>query len=703
MNDFEHYQAIVPRLSELLLDNCISSSTETRNKMLIYHRASILINQIKKIKNQEEIFPAPEGDSFVTPQQMQCISLLIDFILKNPEILIEIILHELEKENDTQIALIYSSVIPSIYGFYSTAEHISYAFPFFCSLIISVNREIAFSALVPFYCSACTYKFTEYCFDHFVTKFVNDARILTKQISNSIIDEYVSLFIHSLSEAFPLLPHSHQFILRFMQIKGYPINEIIQFFIHRFAAPQLQKFLLSTPHKNQHNKLFTIIKAVDPRLDLYQPLLQAFSSKTIFEIPSAYQAFDLPFLQFIVSTQDADILVQNLVEIHKLPNILRQFVTNNYFSEINLQPLIVKVYIRKPKPVEQSYNWRRVVFDNFKTKKLEDNDLFQRYFLQIQSEVEDFKENPSIFLKSENLLPSEYFKREQIKKILSEKYDMFVDYSINLTVNELIERSKLFENYLVHSLALKTLKSWSKLIEECLKVSAFPVIEENVSAVIKSFSLRQLFKNSILIDKAIDVSAFCIQEFSNKPLQVMILIENFLCYIIGPKTAIIIKSVETRWQKHVVEMRPSIKLPHEFTDKKYNMNKTLLLNEKLWKIVAMFNSISTIPFSMSYFVFLDCIKEIEDLESFISADNNDSITKFALAFADSRQMISRFIIINSIFVKTDRYKNIYNKCSRDPLLWCRLESAILDMISTDTNFISDVLSFQELLIDSKFI
>lgn len=702
MDEFERLRAIVPRVSDQLIDNCVTSSQSTRNKILMYSRASILLSLLKKQKINDSFDPLTDENMRVTPQQIQCTSVLIDYLHNNPQTFIDVIMFWLAKEDPVFTSFTFISVIPSVFGFFSSGELISLAFPFYCSLINSMNKDYVFSALVPFYCNASTYKFVEYVYEHFVQKFVNDVRIQSKQMSNLIIQEYVHLIIQSFAQGFPLLAHPHQFILRFMQTKGYSNHDIIQFFIHRFVYPQLTKYLLSTPHKLQNGKLFTIFKALDPRLNIYQPLLKGFTQKTIYEIPSVFQPFGLQYNLYIMSPADVDILVQALVTLNRLPGVLKQFATNQYFKEITFFPFYVKVYVRKPRPVDQSYNWRKVVFGDVKKTNINESENFEKIWLQIFSDVPDFHLNPMKFLDGDLTDPQQFAKREKIQNILGDKFQDFSDFCLAKTINDLAERAMLFENYLVHNLALNNMKNWLSIIEDFMKICSVPIIEDTINNVIKSFALRQLFKNSSLIDCALEKSLFTINEFSNMPLQTLIIIENLLQYILGPRTTALIKSIEQRWLNKVVELRPTIKLPKEFSNKYKNKNKSLLLNDKLWKIVAKLNAVAAVPFSMSYFVMIDAMKEIYDLENFIKK-KSDSICQFVLAFCDSTELISRFIMINGLFVKTERFKSFYSTRGVIPLYWCRLETSILELLSKDIFLMNEFLAFQEFLIESKFV
>ena len=736
MEKFLNLRKFVPEISDNIIESCYKASVRTRMEIIQNHRASILILQFKKKVSPSDFVPLGNDTmTGIAPQQIQFVSVLIDFIHQNPQILSECLFHNFQLSDKSRFDFMCSSVIPAFYGFFSTAEHLQLAFPFYTLLLTQAPEEIYYDALVPFYCNGCTFKFIELFYQNFALKLCNDIRMTSKSILPKVFQEYFPIMIKAIVDAYPLLPHMHQFLLKYMKTKGFTMEKILHFFIHSFALPQLLRYLNSTPFKSQYSLLLLFARAFNVKSEYCKPLHDVFDDYSIVEIPPAYTVFDTPYIQLLLSRADVDCLMTTLNEMNKLPQSLNSFFEHSYFKTFDNRPFWIKVYSKKPRPVDASYNWRRVVFEevlknkkypkslsisNFEAQNLNDfsesgtvtsrESDFLRIWNQVEIQSDSFGQNPILFLTTEKKTPLECERINTINKLLGSEKEQFLEFAVEQSMKDLESKASSFEDYLVHRLALDSLRKWQNIVNDFLKMMIIPSADELITEKLKHIFPKQLIGNPKLIDEVLESVAGKVDMPITRQLQCVLLIQNMLPLMIGPRTTSHMKAIEVKWQHHIEQIRTQIVLPSVFSNKNKNKNQALLLNQKLWQIISLFGSIRHLQFSSTYFVFSHVLRQIEELKDACNIDSfetgkevdEDSLFQFTIAFSDCPLIITRYILINALVIKQDRFKFMSSNDS-DFVLWSKLETAFLKLLSSDSELMSEILDFQEMLIDAKLV
>ena len=708
MDLFNDLRRFVPNIPDLLVDNCIKTTESIREQAITNNRATILIMQMKKEILPNDLVPISE-DSLITvlPQQIQFISLLIDFLQSNPQILIKCLKDRFQNPDSGQFNYLCFSAIPAIFGFFSSSEHISLSFSFYCLLIGTCTQQLVEKALIPFYSCACTYKYTEAIFNQFAIKFCNDIRLNAKSISQKIIEEYIPLAIQSIKQAFKLLPQQHQFLLKFMKTQGWKDSNIFHFFLHKFTFPQLLRFLKSTPFKNHFPQLVALAKSFTlNRIDILNSLNSIFDDYSIFEIPSAFSVFQIPYTQILISSADVNALVMALLSVNELPKSINPFVTHHYLTKIDHRPFWIKIYSKKPKPADQSYNWRKVVFEEKKLNKTEfspnQSEHFSRMWNQLISECTALGVvHPVLFLTEEPKTPIQKTKQNIINQSTREEHQNFVTYCLDRSLEKLEERAATFETYLVYRLAFKTLSLWLNTINDSLTMIVIPFAETTIEEILSHIMPRQIIGYPKIIDQILEEAATKIDMPITRQLHLLKIVEFILPALLNnSKIQKKVKSIESRWQEHVESMRINIKLPPEFSNRSKNIQKAVALNEKLLSITAHLGSIRTMSISNAFLIFHETLNLIKSFE-FIE-ENTESILQYCIAYCDCSSIITKFIITNSLVVKQDRFA-LMSDPDNDQVLWYKLESSIIRLLASDPDLLNDCLSFQTYLIEGKFV
>lgn len=888
-------ESVVPDVPELLLEGCSHHSAFLREKIIQQQRFSILTLLIQKSDYPTSLLPPKdqllnsihtypeESLSNVSPQQVQFISLLVDFVIKNPNILLKAIQFQyklkgkhklntpsmnrsnslanttksglfnnnhnfsinnhghnndpgmnnsakLPEYNKDLFNMLCYSAVPAFFGHFSSSEHLFYSFPFFCNLVGTLDEEIMDTVLIPYYCNGCTFRFIEAVYAQFGKPFCHDIKLDSKQIQYDKLKQYIKPLVTSVIQSYPLLPHTHQFLLKFMHKRGRNKMLLLNFFVNLFLIPQLLKYVNATPFTSHFMQLKEFAKLIRNDLTPFISVLDVMNSSSFFEVPSAFSVFNDLYSQIILTPIDVHAMMAALTQVNELPKNIMMFKNQLYLKNLNLTPFYVKLYSKKSNSINPSFNWRHLVFSfkgnevfidkkyldlkkapshvdfvseietkidsksnfnsetNFISSSSESIDNKEQSsssetinipnsnIIQNQSSVE--KQNDQITSNNENLnnqnetnkqidttddLQNQAFERmyrelkshceyDQINcinfllgncimledKIRSSsiknnlgptKYSHFLNYVINRELENLAERSRTFESYLIHSLALRNLTEWHLMVETSYVKTVLPIMRENFDFKLKSKQTASQINKQIqqrrqnnstdsiatLIEYLISSS---MGENVNIPLirqlLLMTFVHNFLHLIIPSNVMKKLKDLESTWESHIMQYRESIILPEAFRNSKDNQVTALVFNKRLWGAIQHLCSLKLVKFEWSLSLILETLNQLDELNNAVSlwaknnqknqneikeklfiSQNENSVVQFALAFCDAPLFISRFVIINIFVVKQKAIHNIMTNESKDLLLWSGLESAILKLLSKDVKLMTSFLEFQD--------
>lgn len=701
MEVFNRLSRVVPDIPDLLLDACTKASISTRDRIIADSRAAIIVHRMKTLIQMNDLVPILEDSpENIQPQQIQFVSVLIDYLHITPQILIKCLKDKSTNGDKSDYKLLCWSAIPAIYGFFSTREHISIAFPFYCMVVASCPQNIAIDVLTPLYISATTYKFIEAVYQKFGPKFCHDIRINTAKLPQKIIDEYIPEIIDAIIKSLPLLPQQHNFLIKYMVAQGWAVADVLHFFIHRFTMPQVIRYLRATPFKHHYDHLVQVAKSINIKSESVQKIMNCFETNSIYEIPPAFTVFDIPFMLLLISRKDIDVIIRSLQAINELPKSMDPFLKYSYFTNITSRPFWMRIYSRKPKPIETSYNWRPVVFEDLPNIQPIKDESLSRLWNKIISDCSEFGIHPLNFLNEEPKDPSQLERLRAYNSATSCFGDKFMNYATTKSLELLKANALSFERYLVHNLALQSLTKWLNVVEDELRMFVIPFSENAIQDTLKEINPKKLIRNPRYIDSVLENAASKVDMAITRQLQYLYLIQHMLPILIGPQTNEEMKRIDLNWKQLIEEVRPNFQLPSCFSNRSKNKEQALLLNGRLWRVITLLNSMPTVKFSAIFFIFMKAMRQLDELET--ASKSEDAVTQYALVLTECPFILTRFILINAFFVKQDRFRNM-SDAETHLVLWCRLETAILKILSHDSNFMSQVLEFQEMLIAAKLL
>lgn len=696
----------------------------TIDQVLLKQRITILTPMIQSPRYPTGILPSPEtlipvlhtppisnDSSHVSPQQIQSITTLIEFLHKNVQIFASAVEYRYKQPNKSEFLFLVKSAIPAVFGYFSSQEHISVAFPFYCSLIQTRNQDLTTAALTPFYCSPCTFRFISILYDRFGLKFCLDVRLEKSSIQRSVLTEYINPFIEAIIQTFPLIPQQHQFLLRFMLTSGWSALSVLQFFLNHFVFPQLLRYVKSMPFKNQFKQLKHFAAGLE--LKTLRPIIDHFENVSHFEVPSCVEILSFHYMKLLITTLDVDIIIRSLMGINELPTWISTFVSGNYFQSIDYIPFYLKVYNRKPLPIRSSINWRHVVFPVYPNHEFDDseNPDFSRFWRELSIKCQELKILPLDLLNysaNENSKLNFLSIKErrfalQFQQFLGPRLNDFKQFVLERSLEVLHNKASQFELYLMLNMAHHDLLNYQTEVNNLYRVEILPYCEETITSILKKYIPQKLAlairQNHSLIDKILEEGGRVFKSKVCMQLNYMMIIQYILPYIISDQMNIQLKRIENQWQEMTQNIRITIQLPSVFKDKS-NATRTLLLNQRLWQAIEHLKTIQRVKFAYVLRIMFEGLQMLSGLMQ--SDEGEDLIYQHAIAFSDCPLLISRFLIINSLVVKQPRFHKIAHE-NIDLFIWSKLESAILKLMNNNSELLTNFLSFQDQIILGDFV
>lgn len=369
---------VVPEVPEILLESCSTKSSITRERIIQKQRIITIIPLIHEDQYPNNLIP-PRRELFSTlhispnfssniimPQQLQFITFLVSFIKSHPDLVTKALEMQFSDQHNNLFVFMCYSAIPAFFGFFSSSELVSHGFSFYCSLVsLSSNERLIDQALIPFFCNSCTFRYIEMIFYQFGIQFCHDSHLETKQIQKDLLrKQYLTPLIDSIIQSYPLIPHTHKFLLKYMISNGRNPKSVLHFFLHRFTFPQLLRYFKQTSFTSHFIQLKSLMISLRDDITPCLKIIDIFDSPSLFEVPSMFTVFDSHFTQLLLTSADVHVMMKSLEAVCELPACLKSFRDTSYFTEIKFVPFWVKVFSRNPRPPDSAFNWRRVVFSS---------------------------------------------------------------------------------------------------------------------------------------------------------------------------------------------------------------------------------------------------------------------------------------------------------------------------------------------------
>jgi hypothetical protein len=526
--------------------------------------------------------------------------------------------------------------------------------------------------ILPIFCCFLASRYNEMIYNKFGLAICHDVRLHQATIQKKVLQQYVDLFAAAIKDSFPLQPDPHQFLVRFMIARGWEKHVIVEFLFIEFTLPQLLRHVKATAFPLHFLQLRGLAADLQLLARDFVGLLDCVEKRRSFvEIPQAFTCFGVPFMRLLLTTADVNSMIMSLQQVNEVPRELISFVETQYLAKIDLQPLWIRVYLRKPKPVETSYNWRNVVFTTQMLDVPSNRDFVRmwKHLLEMSGRI---GRDPIDLLTGRNLRYVDMAAWKTVNESLGRNYEESLKYANMQNMHDLQVRSQGFERHLVDLMSLNSLMSWQEVIDgyysrlviptaiaatEALRKEPNCVLDLNRSIMrhIGLVNVQQLVFMAAIRRLLPDLPHECVGQFS---------------------------SLDTLWETHILGVRETIRAPDVGSGR-----ARAIFNQKLWEGVHHLNCFTLVAFEWALEVVLDSLGWLGGLS------RSEEVIQYAIAISQCPSFLSRFICVN-VFVVKSRPFRAAAKAPKEMLLWSRFEGAILKLLEGDARLMDAYFALQ---------
>ncbi|OHT16742.1 hypothetical protein TRFO_13014 [Tritrichomonas foetus] len=377
-------------------------------------------------------------------------SFLIHNLQMNPVIFAETIVKNTKIPNYQYFLRV---IIPSIYGYFSSYEHMNFANCFYLAIIDIADPEIAIPIVVPFLTAPITYRYIEYTLTEFFTDMDWDQSLDSRNKNSSLLLEY-------LTRGIPLLPEQILQLFRQIKSKNWRSHFLAELFLVNFVFPNVLRWskahFMNDKIPQVKKMLSNVGQFKDGLKSLYQTLCTA---RSLFQPPFMYHCFNQPSISYYLVIHDIQLLAEFLDTQKLLPScveidIYRKVPLN--FQFINFWCYVYPSHHQVKEPPTM-----RLVFPQIQVNE-RTNPEFQRRFRSLQSLADNSNKFNFVLQNSGNSEFYDYSRNQccfQLKK-LADSFEIFMDtlrlHKEMVKWNNLVTSNQIFL-YLSH---LTSLKQW---------------------------------------------------------------------------------------------------------------------------------------------------------------------------------------------------------------------------------------------------
>jgi len=726
---FSFFSKVVPKNIENINQGSNQKLLKARNNVIVRQRLIILSPLMKEMSfptffnmKKPDFYDAITNESLnisdsIFPQYAQFVSKLYDHFIHSPVDLANITNEAYNIFDKDRFHFFCRSVIPSVFGFFSSLEHLSFAYQYFTALISSYHHELSIKVLEPFYQNSCVFRFIDSIASHSINSFFQDPRLSSKESVSKAIHEQAMQLSGFIIQSIPLLPVTHLNLLKLMLRTQWKKKEIVSFLLNSCIFPMLTLFIEASafsPHVVIYQKMF-------PRIGF--ELMSSFDSwilmTSLYDIPSAFNDFNQQFVDFIVTPIDASILISITQQSNLLPKLLKMLYNSKYLEFSSFSPFWIKIFPRKRFNTLSSIIWKNVVFENENIVSYGEicYPAFQRRWRMIKSLAEENHCEPDEFLSSRTdfqLVPTLSEERgidlnglcddcikiysvhsklsddllcQKCGNIIRERKDFsFSDFMLLSRYDDICERAKMFELFLIGQMAFKSFEAFVGITDDMFKlniiVKSQPIIlsyfHNNISKSDSTKNDDDIEMKNVLLN----LSEYTIikQQFLSMKYQLR------LDTVINHWKNNRIQLLESQWMSLINSSSPMF-LTQYFKHYCISKTKQIIITKYFMSASSSLNVIPYIPHYKRFSYLLQCARELKMLSPAIESSLH--LFSNAIAICNTSELLTTVLRIGSSMMKNSRYLRV---CTiEEKQLWFEIEGAIMSYFNND-DFLSSLYS-----------
>jgi hypothetical protein len=636
----------VPPWTKEKAAQCMAEVDELRLKTLMEERTIALLPLLSAPSYPQGIIPdkgviikhilSPSilNTKEVTPAFVQHASLFVNFIHSKPDLFAKVVC---KRYGQQDFHFMVFSVVPAIYGFFSSYEHVTVATPFYQHVIHIAPPNIASDIIQPFFCSLGTFRFLESVIGPFCQKFGGEIRLDDAKRQKELIPQYANELMHLISKNLCLLPHIMLLMFNTMVNKGWSLRSLIDMFFGHYFTHQSIAWIASSPFSHKVTVFQKILKAAIENVKMTRDVLRGFvTAKPLYEIPSAYKAFDEDCIQISISIADIMCAARCYETEDELPYSLRNINYEAFPVDRRFSPFILRVFTKQKMGISTSKS--HLIFPIYKHEEIQDNPAFERIYRRIandrkdvtvyQAVMDDFKSPKPIYVSG--LVHSKEF----------------IDFCRSKSLATVIKFSNTFENYLIYKVNQNELHEWRKIATKRQLALMTPMALKAAKTAACYYQFN--------IGKAFARASNCFLSVELKKLQFYTIIVPTINATIEQNIEIINK-LEDQWGKLMKE-NLAVFDP-------IGVNSLPRQSQYIfWECVEEFRSIAMIVHSRQFDLLISVIRKL-----YIIASTEESIAKAAVIFSENAKLPSLYILSHEYIVSSPSFIPLIDEPSRK--LW----------------------------------
>lgn len=557
----------------------------------------------------------------IDPSFVQHTSLLISYVYGNIDQLVKGVAAMSQSE---EFPFIVSSMLPSIFGFFISAEYMQYALNFYKTFIRTQKKNLSLIVIQPFFCSIFTYRYIENVMESFLIKFGTETIRKNEPFPQEFMNKYSNLLTKLLIEALPLLPAAFFEIFKTVLEDKWNKTKLVHLFFSSFLKPQFLMYLRSSPF-NDEGYVRQIIDNI-ARNDKYftQIINSWYIAIPKYEIFPIYTPFKQVFVTLFLSIADVMMTTTCLLKGGTLPGVLDDMSCFKYGPEIKFNPLIVRIYTKELKVLPPKVDPLIMPLSN----PIESNPNFDRTYRAMKSVI------PKTTTVFEELLKHENQTTE------------FTNYALQKAIAEKQSQIESLENYLVAKYYHNRLIDLREIVRSREDFIKIPFVLQ-IAQSGKSFK---------------DVSQTFLSNHAKRVL--------FLCTIK--------KNVHYVYDELIIDFRNLIKSWDQLS---FSRRKNCELNfvntmsksrqENFWQACNIISCLTRVPIYRTFELLMKAIKMIY----LINSERFHDLLRTAMIFSKSKFVPLVFELQNEFAIKNMTFREMLYENEYE--IWIAFESFLL--------------------------
>jgi hypothetical protein len=224
-------------------------------------------------------------------------------------------------------------IVPSVFGFFSSDEHLTHALAFYSHIVDLARPFQAVMILQPFFNAAPTFRFAEYALGEFFKTFLFDYAITPDGNRTSLVPSHAVFLMDCFTRAVPLLPEAHLRILRQLKNKKWPTLYFADLVLVRWLWVVTRAWLRASPCCGEQKYLDRVLTSVACQKQAIRRLYRTFfQTQSVFSLPMMFRSIDTNYFVFYLCVNDLCLLARMLEEQQVIPCGL----TLNDFLEVDV-------------------------------------------------------------------------------------------------------------------------------------------------------------------------------------------------------------------------------------------------------------------------------------------------------------------------------------------------------------------------------